>query len=201
MKSLKKVIKQKCKFIGNSWLPYELYEIDADFNPRSDFVLFRTHSSVKVSNVCILLQEMIPLYVYILSCLKYHGQPRFFSSISNMKLVFFYSEAELNLLAPFSCHSSSCTIEKMKSSIADIRSRGHYTAFSDCFRIDLVIKVYDGDDDDNDDDDNDDDNDKENKPLTTNEVKTFKTDDCVICLDNKPNVLFCNCGHICVCKK
>ena len=28
---------------------------------------------------------------------------------------------------------------------------------------------------------------------------SFKYDECVICLDNPPNVLFNNCGHICIC--
>ena len=31
--------------------------------------------------------------------------------------------------------------------------------------------------------------------------KTFKSDQCVICLEEKPKVLFCNCGHICICEK
>ena len=32
-----------------------------------------------------------------------------------------------------------------------------------------------------------------------NKYKTFKTEECVICLTNQPNVLFCNCGHLCTC--
>ena len=35
------------------------------------------------------------------------------------------------------------------------------------------------------------------KPLE----KTFKFDQCVICLDRKPNVLFIKCKHTCVCKE
>ena len=35
------------------------------------------------------------------------------------------------------------------------------------------------------------------KPI--NSIQTFKTDDCVICLTNPPQVLFCNCGHLCLC--
>ena len=35
------------------------------------------------------------------------------------------------------------------------------------------------------------------KPLR----KTFKSDQCVICLEEEPKVLFCNCGHICICEK
>ena len=26
--------------------------------------------------------------------------------------------------------------------------------------------------------------------------QTFEKDECVICLTNPPNVLFCNCGHV-----
>ena len=33
-----------------------------------------------------------------------------------------------------------------------------------------------------------------------NTVQSFKYDECVICLTNPPNVLFCNCGHLCLCE-
>ena len=29
----------------------------------------------------------------------------------------------------------------------------------------------------------------------------IKNDECVICLSNQPNVLFCQCGHLCICKE
>ena len=32
-----------------------------------------------------------------------------------------------------------------------------------------------------------------------NTSKSFKSDECVICLTEPPNVLFCNCGHMCLC--
>ena len=31
--------------------------------------------------------------------------------------------------------------------------------------------------------------------------KKFKSNECIICLSNPPNVLFCHCGHICVCNE
>ena len=34
-----------------------------------------------------------------------------------------------------------------------------------------------------------------------NEEKTFKEDKCMICLDKEPNVLFCSCGHLCICEE
>ena len=35
----------------------------------------------------------------------------------------------------------------------------------------------------------------------TNGEKTFKEKTCTICLEIIPNVLFCLCGHICICEK
>ena len=34
-----------------------------------------------------------------------------------------------------------------------------------------------------------------------NLFKIFKSEECIICLTNQPNVLFCNCGHLCYCNK
>ena len=35
--------------------------------------------------------------------------------------------------------------------------------------------------------------------ITMNDDKTFKTEKCMVCMNKEPNILFCNCGHICVC--
>ena len=32
-----------------------------------------------------------------------------------------------------------------------------------------------------------------------NSSQSFKSVECVICLTNPPHVLFCNCGHMCIC--
>ena len=39
------------------------------------------------------------------------------------------------------------------------------------------------------------------KPKVINLFKIFKSDDCIICMDDKPNILFCNCGHLCICEE
>ena len=44
-------------------------------------------------------------------------------------------------------------------------------------------------------------NSKPNNKKIINAEKIFKEDDCVICLTNPPNILFCNCGHLCVCEE
>ena len=37
------------------------------------------------------------------------------------------------------------------------------------------------------------------KPKIINLFKIFKSVECIVCMDNKPNILFCNCGHLCEC--
>ena len=37
------------------------------------------------------------------------------------------------------------------------------------------------------------------EPKVINLFKIFKSDECIICMDDKPNILFCNCGHLCEC--
>ena len=39
---------------------------------------------------------------------------------------------------------------------------------------------------------------EEETKKTINIDKSFKSDECVICLTKPPNVLFCNCGHLCI---
>ena len=37
------------------------------------------------------------------------------------------------------------------------------------------------------------------KEENTDENKTFQSEECAVCISNPPNVLFCNCGHLCIC--
>ena len=37
------------------------------------------------------------------------------------------------------------------------------------------------------------------KPKVINLFKIFKSDECIICMTNEPNILFCNCGHVSYC--
>ena len=41
-------------------------------------------------------------------------------------------------------------------------------------------------------------NEEENERII-NAEQIFKSEECVICLTNIPNVLYCNCGHIPIC--
>ena len=41
----------------------------------------------------------------------------------------------------------------------------------------------------------------QNEARIINASHSFKSDECVICLTNPPNVFFCNCGHLCLCSE
>ena len=41
----------------------------------------------------------------------------------------------------------------------------------------------------------------EDEEKIINSSQTFKSNECVICLTNSPNILFCNCCHIPICKE
>ena len=41
----------------------------------------------------------------------------------------------------------------------------------------------------------------QNETPIINSSQSFKSNECVICLTNPPNVLFCNCGHLCLCSE
>ena len=41
----------------------------------------------------------------------------------------------------------------------------------------------------------------QNETPIINSSLSFKSNECVICLTNPPNVLFCNCGHLCLCSE
>ena len=79
MKTLEEVIEQKCKFIGNSREPYELYNLlpysysAAD----TDIRLLLTNNDMISDNIMTLLEEMTPLLVYIFSCIRDCGSRQF----------------------------------------------------------------------------------------------------------------------------
>ena len=121
-----------------------------------------------------------------------------------------------------SLHWYDSPIYFIESVIEDIRTKGHYTSFDDSFTFAIIISLIkidlerfisnpDGIDLDRyafnpninlDNVRNRINNENNNEgTIPINEGKTFKNDLCTICLERIPNVLFCLCGHICICEK
>ena len=97
MKSLEEVIKHKCKFLGNSKKPYELYNLDPySYTELTDILLFSTNDNVKSKNIITLLMEMTPLLTYISSCMRYYNNLRLYHEQREMNLRLIFSHAEVN---------------------------------------------------------------------------------------------------------
>ena len=191
MKSLEETIKQKCKFLGNFKVPYALYNFPISTFLTKEIKLFVSNDNVKSNNSITLLEELTPLIIYIFSCIVYNGHNFDFDNIT-IKILFEQSNITLN---NFICldlsFSFNSPVQLINESIEQIRNSEHYVSFLSSFQFELWIDVETFTEEEE----------EEEEPINVNDLKTFKIEECVICLENKNNVLFCNCGHICVCDK
>ena len=195
MKTLEEVIKQKCKFIGDAKEEYDLYR--HTYYGTIDNVLFLSSMTIETKNLITLLEEMTPLLVYIFSCILYNARGVHERRTLVLELHFALSRVYLSESLVLNEYYYDAPIRNIEYNIDGIKTSGHCMAFLEPFGIKITLRrteheVFDYYPSDFED---------EVDAITINEIKTYKTDECVICLENKTNVLFCNCGHICVCEK
>ena len=195
MKTLEEVIKQKCKFIGNSKKPYELYNLRPYSYPATYIRLFLTNMTIESDNIITLLEEMTPLLVYIFSCICHCNEGGHEFREMHIELKFPNGILTFDEYLYLERNLYRTPLSIIQANINEIEASGYYMSFYAPFRLEIKLErstervEYPSDFEDEDD------------VITINEIKTYKTDECVICLENKTNVLFCNCGHICVCEK
>ena len=211
MESINRVIKQKCKFLGNTKESYDLYYPDY-WLPTVDIKLFISNETVESTNVITLLEEMTPLLMYIFSCLR-HDSYELGNEVRKINIKLLFSNALLNLQNSFelTSYNYNNAMIIIRENLYELGTTGYCLSFLEPFRIEITLERgelarehgstgFDGDfyDNNTDDDNTDDDN---TGIISINEGNTFKEDKCVICLTNPSNILFCNCGHICVCEE
>ena len=202
MKSLKQVIKQKCKFIGNKIKPYELYNLRPYSYPSTDIRLFLTNITIDTDNIITLLGEMTPLLVYIFSCICHCNEGGYEFREMHIKLKFPNAVLTFGDYLNLSRYHYETPISIIRDNIVELVASGHCMSFLASFRLEITLeRSLEMVEHENELNDYPSDLEDEDDIKTINEIKTFKTDECVICLENKNNVLFCNCGHICVCEK
>ena len=200
MKTLEEVIKQKCKFIGNSRKTYELYNLGPYSYPTTDIRLFLTNMTIESDNIITLLEEMTPLLVYIFSCIL-HRSGREFREM-RIKLKFPNAILTFGDYINLVRYHYTTPISIIRDNIDELEAYGHCMSFLAPFRVEITLeRSLEMIEHENELNDYPSDMEYEDNIKTINEIKTYKTDECVICLENKNNVLFCNCGHICVCEK
>ena len=204
MKSLERVIKQKCKFLGNTTEPeeYRMSQFSADFD--SEHLLYMSNTTIETANVITLLEEMKPLFVYITSCVLYERlqltwrgfyiRIRFLNTyLSNNDDIEFWTNIYENPLGSIqdridlykTVHPYYMSYQKPLRVEIFLRSRRHVIDNSSDFEEHEIEPS----------------NFKEDEIESIKDIKTFRNDECVICLTEPPNILFCECGHICICTR
>ena len=216
MKSLERVIKQKCKFRGSSgWGEENYFNLyKRSYYENEDIPLYISHDKISSKNIITLLTEMKALIVFLFSCIRYDERARdtedetrelrFKLKFLDEFLVGPWGHPELDLsdsiLGLDMAHWYNRPTQYVKCIIEAIKRKGHHVNFDKPFIIILSLIRWDSDRfiDDIDGSIN---NNNNEEIIPINEEKTFKNDLCTICLERIPNVLFCLCGHICICEK
>ena len=192
MKSLEEVIKYKLNFLPEETDPFhtiQKYEKGGKRGRTYFYNLYATKNTIFSNDSFSLVEDLTPLFIYISSCDKYyrengHGKidsinitlfiPGFDSLRFGGSLITY--DDEYNDLGEY-------RIAIIKNRLNGSFSRmGYCTRYIEPFKIEITAGFIPF-------------------PTLVNNYKTFKLEQCVICLEEEPKVLFCNCGHICICEK
>ena len=170
------------------------------------------------------MEDITPLFIYISSCEKYYRQNEH-GTVHHISIHLFMEGNYEGLNFGFSTIGDSDLwydfelhrIAQFKTSQIVFTSRPFTISFTGSFNLYLTeeeiiaeeeeiqasgdrilagggVTYFFGEDNEEEDDD-------EEEELSINDFRVFKSEQCVICLEEKPKVLFCLCGHICVCEK
>ena len=182
LETLERVIKQKRKFLGNT-KPEEYRMAQFAARLRSRHLIYVSNTTIETANEITLLEEMKPLFVYISSCVIYERLHLTREDLYIKKNFLNLVTADTTDILFWGINFENPLVS-IQRRIDYIKRSEYYITYQKPLRVEIIFKGK-----------------TTNNSISINEIKTFKTDECVICLENKNNVLFCNCGHICVCKK
>ena len=190
---LKQVIKQKCKFLGNTNpREYSLAQIRAEVH--SKYLLHITNTTIETTNEITLLEELKPLFLYLCSCVLYEELHNNWDQL-HIKIQFYRTTLGCNDNIIFSLNElKENPLKVIERKISIVKSDDFYMGFLKPFRLEIFLpsmgtprnvihnNVCAA---------------KEN--VREHNTNAYKEDVCVVCMTNKPDILFCNCGHLIVC--
>ena len=180
MKSLDEVIRNKLLISKNYERVFDFINpLDLELNELTIFIIY----NVECGNIIEFIKLVTPFLCYISSLLKYEHGELYLNDKIYIKLEFHELQGEY-ILDLFKINDEN-GIERIKECIEYFN--GFYMTFTKKFNAYFVI--YDDSEE----------NDSYNDYI--NADKTFKTEECLLCYGDKPGVLFCGCGHLCVCKE
>ena len=218
MKSLEEVIKYKLNFLPEGIDPF--YDIQTyTLEGGTAYVVYKTKNVIFSNDLISVIEDITPLFIYISSCDKYYREIEygkfdilllgvFTAGGKYPRLGFTYAYGDFDN----DLDSDEDKIAILKASLNENFSREgyceHYTepitvelwgGFSFFLTYEERLAIQRRLDERLVEEEYDEDIDIEEEELSINDSRTFKLDQCVICLEKEPKVLFCNCGHICIC--
>ena len=189
MKTLEEVIQNKFLITNKYNRHYTLRVPDGNLDGLSLFAI----DDMECENSIEFLKLVTPFLCYISSLLKYEDENLYINMKITIKLSFHLSDGEYHI--GILKINDDNGVEIIKDTIQSFEDNGFYLTFTRKFDAFFIIADIN----------NHDDSDSNNIPLVMmkniNAEKTFKIDECVVCMECKPTVLFCDCGHICLCEK
>ena len=218
MKSLEEVIKYKLNFLPEEIEPF--YALQTYTPERGGgYTIYRTKNTIFSNDSFSLMEDITPLFIYISSCDKYYrenGYGKFDYMVMELKLAGgdFLRFGSLSTYDDNDNDLEEHRIAIIKNRLnGDFSRVGYCTRYTKPFTVILygVIKHFLTDEERlalerlalerriEEKEEYYYEEDYYEEELSINDSRTFKLEQCVICLEKEPKVLFCNCGHICIC--
>ena len=188
MKTFEEVIKNKNRLIGGKERNYSWLERIVQNSIGKPVYLI---GDLNDKNIIELIQEITPLIYYLISSLKNKEENLLRELI--IELEFPPCESRLKFSGRFKINDEN-PLNSIKNFIKDFEDEGYFLTFTRHFNLLFLLKSQNSEplrEEESEEES------EEEKIINTS--KSFKFDECVICLTEPPNVLFCNCGHLCLC--
>ena len=192
MKSLEEVIKYKLDFLPigiNPFYAIQTYRARRGSNPTTTtYDIYETKEGIFSNDSFTLVEDITPLLIYISSCDKYYRENGH-GKIQCISIILHLTDLKTLNFGDSVTYDNECN-ELGEHRIAIFKNHLNYkfSRMGYCMRYikPFTIKMY---------------AEFIHFPALINKYKIFKLEECAICLEKEPKVLFCDCGHICICKK
>ena len=185
MNTLERVIRNKFLLSKNYKRVYDFVNpLDLTLDELTAFIIY----NMECENIIEFIKLVTPFMRYIFSLLKYKDSDLYINDkiLVKLELQEFQETRGEYIFGTFKINDENET-EPIWEYIEYFNNSGYYLTFTRKFDAYFII-CKDSDE-----------NDSYNQHI--NADKTFKTEECLICVENKPNVLFCGCSHLCVCEE
>ena len=159
-------------------LTYDFLNDDNNYYPKESFSIMLRHMAITIHKLSSIILDDHGYYIKTIFCFSlgqnttYKDPFKYQAMHKNLEIVLDGDETSFDMV-----------LNKLEDIVNDMDDRGFpiIKELNEGVRL-TVIRIERL---------------KENENIKDiNKNKTFKPNNCIICLDNVPNVIYCNCGHM-----